>query len=179
MAKKLTILELQNPEQLFGANCTSYAMFDASCEGQTITVGITHNALSRKGFDTSADALTRLIGCNLVTKDSVDSRTGEIVNTDERVDMVLDGTNRIVLLNSTNCNIEISDSYKTEQLELLATAKAKVQRDKERDALNAKRHAVLARLASRTPVADSDLSDDATASAPAKVAEPELTLDSE
>jgi hypothetical protein len=93
--------------------------------------------------------------------------------------MVLDGTNRIVLLNSTNCNIEVSDSYKTEQLELLATAKAKVQRDKERDALNAKRQAVLARLASRTPVADSDLSDDATTSAPAKVAEPELTLDSE
>lgn len=179
MAKKLTILELQNPEQLFGANCTSYAMFDASCEGQTVTVGVTHNALSRKGFDTSADALASLQGCVIVTKDSVDSRTGEIVNTDERVDMVLDGTNRIVLLNSTNCNIEQSDAYKAEQLELRGIAKAKVQRDKERDALNAKRQAVLARLASTKVVADADLADELPASSPAKVEEPELTLDAE
>lgn len=156
MSKKLTIVELTNPEQLFGSNLTPYAMFSATCEGNSIEIGITHNSLSRKGYDTDASALNRLVGCTIVTKDFVDSRTGEIVNGDERVDMVLNGEGRLVLFNSVNHSIVASDIYKQEQLELLATAKAKVTIEKQREILNAKRMAKLAQLASRVPDAPTE-----------------------
>lgn len=153
MAKDLTILELTNPMQLFGARNTAYAMFDANCEGTNVVIGITHNALSRKGYDTSAESLNRLVGFTITTKDFTD-QDGVVVSGDERVDMVLRGEGRIVLFNSNNCAITQTEEYKQQQLELQGIAKAKVQMDKEREILFAKRQANLARLAGKaTPTA--------------------------
>jgi hypothetical protein len=148
--KSILILELQNVEQLFGGNFTPYAMFTGRVDGENVELGITHNALRRKGYDTSPAGLQRLIGCTLETKDFVDSRTGEMVNGDERVEMVLDGTNRLVLFNSVNCNIKVSDVYKQENTELIASTNAKLKIEQDKELRNAKKQALLERLISRT-----------------------------
>lgn len=155
--KKILILELTNPEQLFGANATAYAMFSASCEGQNIEIGITHNSLRRKGVDTSASELTRLVGCTLTTKDYVDTRTGAITNGDERVQMLLDGEGRLVLFNSINHSLEFSDVYKHESREITSATNAKLKMEKERELFIAKKQALFARLASRTASADASV----------------------
>jgi len=152
--KTILILELTNPEQLFGANATPYAMFTASCEGQNFEIGITHNSLRRKGVDVSPAELTRLVGCTLKTKDYVDTRTGAITNGDERVEMVLDGEGRLVLFNSINHSLEFSDVYKHESREITSATNAKLKMEKERELFIAKKQALFARIASRVASAE-------------------------
>lgn len=173
MAKKLTIVGLTNPTQLFGANFTPYAMFNAVCEGNSVEIGITHNSLSRAGYDTAPQSLSRLVGCQVVTKDFVDRNTGAIISGDERVEMVLNGEGRLVLFNTLNHTIEQSETYREETLDLLSRTDARVKIEKEREIMNQKRQAILKRLADASPVVASE----AKAEEANETAEVELTLD--
>lgn len=173
MSKKLTIVGLTNPTQLFGANFTQYAMFNAVCDGNSIEIGITHNSLTRAGYDTSASALSRLVGCQVVTKDFVDRNTGAIISGDERVEMVLDGEGRLVLFNSLNHTIEQSETYVEQTLDLLSRTEARVKIEKEREVMNQKRQAILKRLADATPAVPSE----AKADEAEETADAELALD--
>lgn len=130
---KLTLIELTNSSQHFGNS--EYAMFLAQTENsEIIECGITHNSLTRKGFDT--DNLDALAGCTLNTKEYTDNRTGELVNPEDRIQMILDGDARLILFNSINSSIKKSELYMQEQRELVAStnAKAKVEFQKERKA---------------------------------------------
>lgn len=130
---KLTLIELTNSSQHFGNS--EYAMFLAQTEeNQIIECGITHNSLTRKGFDT--DNLDSLVGCQVITKEYTDNRTGELINPEDRIQMILDGDARLVLFNSINSSIKKSELYMQEQRELVAStnAKAKVEFQKERKA---------------------------------------------
>ena len=175
MAKTLTIVGLTNPTQLFGANATAYAMFSAVCDGNSLEIGVTHNSLTRAGYDTAPESLSRLVGCSVKTKDFVDRETGAIINGDERVEMALEGKQRLVLFNSLNHTIERSDIYKEENIELLARTNAQVKIAKEREIMNAKKLALLARIASRPAVADAPDTDET----PSPEQPAELTLETE
>jgi hypothetical protein len=143
---KLTLIELTNSSQHFGQS--EYAMYLAQTENQEIIeCGVTHNSLSRKGFDT--DNLDSLVGCTVITKEYTDNRTGELVNPEDRIQMILDGDARLVLFNSVNSSIKKSELYVIEQRELLAStnAKAKVEFQKERKLQQ--KQASLERLRSR------------------------------
>jgi hypothetical protein len=159
---KLTLIELTNSSQHFGNS--EYAMFLAqTSDNQIIECGITHNSLTRKGFDT--DNLDAIVGCTVITKEYVDSRTGELTNPDDRIQMILDGEARLVLFNSINSTIKKSELYLQEQKEMIAStnAKAKVefQREKKAKQLQASLERVRAKaLASMTKTADQPSLDD-------------------
>lgn len=121
---KLTLVELTNSSQFFGQS--EYAMFLAQTEtGNIIECGVTYNCLTRKGFDT--DNLDSLTGCQIVTKEYTDNRTGELINPEDRIQMILDGDARLVLFNSINCSIKKSELYLMEQRELVAATNAKLK----------------------------------------------------
>ena len=128
---KLTLIELTNVSQFFGQS--EYAMFLAQTQdNQIVECGITHNSLRRKGFDTNN--LDSLITCQVVTKPYRDSRTNELINPEDRIQMILDGDARLVLFNSVNSSVTKSELCKAEEKELvsLTNAKVKVELDKER-----------------------------------------------
>lgn len=121
---KLIIVELLNKKQAFGKSF--YAMFDCLTEdSKRVEVGITHNAMFRKGFDEQDPA--SIVGCSFVTKEYVDDQTGELVNPEDRLKNILDGDGRLLLLNSINCNIKESELYKTEQRELKSATASKLK----------------------------------------------------
>ena len=128
---KLVLFESTNNSQIFGSS--EYAMFLAQTEdNQIVEIGITHNCLTRKGID--VDNLDALIGCSVITKEYTDSRTGEIVNPEDRLQKILDGEGRVMLLTSVSCTIRKSELYLVEQKEMVASinAKAKVEFARER-----------------------------------------------
>jgi hypothetical protein len=163
---KLLLAELTNVSQHFGNS--EYAMFLATTEdNQLIECGITHNSLERKGFDT--DNLEALVGCSVITKEYTDNQTGEVINPEDRIQMILDGDARLVLFNAINSTIKKSELYKQEQLELVAStnAKAKVEfmREKKAKQLQASRERLLAKaLANQTKTAQPSASIDDDAS---------------
>jgi hypothetical protein len=121
---KLTIVELMNVKQAFGKSF--YAMFIClTQENQRVEVGITHNAMSRKGFDELDPA--SILGCQFITKEYVDDLTGELVNPDDRLEDILDGNGKLLLLNSINCSIATSELYKIEQRELRSATASKLK----------------------------------------------------
>lgn len=171
---KLTLIELTNSSQHFGQS--EYAMYLAQTEdNQIIECGVTHNSLSRKGFDT--DNLDSLVGCSIITKEYTDNRTGELVNPEDRIQMILDGDARLVLFNSVNCSVKKSELYVQEQRELIAStnAKAKVEflREKKLQQKQASLERLRARaIASMTKVADNQPTLDDDAEVPAKAEQP-------
>lgn len=127
---KLTLVELTNVSQYFGQ--TEYCMFKAITSNQeVIECGITKNSLSRKGINTNN--LNALVGCQVVTKVYTDNRTGELMNPEDRIQMILDGDATLVLFNSVNSSIILSETYQSNQTELLAAVEAKVQVEKDRE----------------------------------------------
>ena len=123
---KLTLVELTNVSQFFGQS--EYAMFLATTqENQLIECGITHNSLTRKGFD--VDNLDSLVGCQVITKEYTDNRTGELINPEDRIQMIIDGDARLVLFNAINSTIKKSEVYMAEQLQLVAATNAKMKNE--------------------------------------------------
>lgn len=123
---KLTLMELTNVSQFFGKS--KYAMFLATTEDNKIVeCGITYNSLTRKGFDTAN--LENLIGCQVITKEYIDDRTKELINPEDRLQMIMDGEARLILFNSVNCTIKTSEIYRNQKLELQAATDAKVKRE--------------------------------------------------
>jgi len=123
---QLTLIELTNQSQFFGKS--EYAMFLASTpENQIVEIGITHNSLQRKGYDT--DNLVELAdtGCIVVTKPYTDNQTGEIMNPEDRIQMILDGDARLCLFNSINHSLRQTELYKKSQRELTSSTNAKVK----------------------------------------------------
>lgn len=121
---KLTIVELNNVKQAFGKSF--YAMFDCLTEdNQKVEVGVTHNALNRKGFDEQDPA--SILGCQFITKEYVDDRTGELINPEDRLEDILNGEGKLLLLNSINCNIKVSDLFKEQAKELKSATNSKLK----------------------------------------------------
>lgn len=121
---KLTLLELTNSSQTFGKS--EYAMFLAQTEdNQTIECGITYNSLTRAQFDT--DALDSLLGCQIITKEYEDNQTGELMNPEDRIQMILDGEAKLVLFNSINSRIKKSELYTSVQADQRNSISAKVK----------------------------------------------------
>ena len=130
---KVTLLEVSNVSRIFGK--TEYALFTAQTEDKhIIECGISYNCLESKQFDT--DNLDALIGCQVITKEYTDSQTGEIVNPEDSIQNVLDGTYSVCLFNKINCTIKKSELFIQQQRELIAStnAKAKVEFQKEKKA---------------------------------------------
>lgn len=129
---KLTLVELTNVRQYFGQLSREYCMFKAiTSNEEVIECGITINSLRRKGIDTNN--LNALVGCQIVTKVYTDDRTGELMNPEDRIQMILDGKATLVLFNSVNSSFILSETYESNQKELLATVEAKVQVEKDRE----------------------------------------------
>lgn len=127
---KLTLVELTNVSQFFGKS--EYAMFLATTQNnQIVECGITHNSLKRKGF--SLDSLNNLVGCHIITKEFTDSRTGELINPEDRIQMILDGDARLVLFNSINCSVVESEVYKQEKKDFDAAVRAKTNKEVEKE----------------------------------------------
>ena len=121
---KLTLIELTNSSQIFGKS--EYAMFLAqTSDNQIVECGITYNSLNRAQFDT--DALDSLLGCQIVTKEYTDSITGELVNPEDRIQMILDGDAKLVLFNSINSRVRKSELYTAVQKEQRSSLSAKVK----------------------------------------------------
>lgn len=160
---KLQLLELTNSSQVFGKS--EYAMFQASTEdNDVIEIGITYNSLERQQYDTND--LNSLIGCTIITKEFTDNQTGELVNPDDRLQSILDGDARLLLLNSINSRIKQSELYKLHQTEKNALVNAKVkvefQREKKMKQLEAslERGRIKALAAIKTPEKEETLDDE-------------------
>jgi hypothetical protein len=142
---QLTLIELTNSSQFFGKS--EYAMFLATTpDNQIVELGITHNSLQRKGYDT--DNLVELAdtGCSVVTKPYTDNQTGEIINPEDRVQMILDGDARLVLFNSINHSIKTSELYRTAKRELTSSTNAKVKVEMEKERKQSKLQASIERV---------------------------------
>lgn len=127
---KLTLLELTNVEQMFGN--TYYSMFLAETENkQIVEVGLSHNMQTRLGFN--KDNPDEIIGCQVITKPYTDSRTGEIVNPEDRLNMILEGEGRVMLLNAISASIKKSDLYLAEKKDMAAAIAAKVNVELKRE----------------------------------------------
>lgn len=160
---KLLLLELTNSSQTFGKS--EYAMFQAQTETkEIIEIGITYNSLERQQFDT--DNLDSIIGCTVVTKEFEDNLTGELVNPEDRIQMILDGDARLLLLNSINSRIKKSELYTVKQNEQRSSISAKVKVEFLKEKKNKQLEASLERLKAK-----------ALAIVPAT--EPEFSLDDE
>ena len=172
---KLLLVELNNSSQFFGKS--EYAMFLAQTEGgEFVEIGITHNALERRQFDTQN--LESLTGCTITTKVYTDNRTGEIVNPEDRIEQILNGEGRLLLLNSINSTISKSDSYKREARELQGLTAAKMKLEQEEIKREEKKKAALARILAKatavlTPVASTTTDEPVTDEPVAEVAEEE------
>lgn len=140
---KLLLLELTNSSQTFGKS--EYAMFQAQTETkEIIEIGITYNSLERQQFDT--DNLDSIIGCTVVTKEFEDNLTGELVNPEDRIQMILEGDARLLLLNSINSRIKKSELYTVKQNEQRSSISAKVKVEFLKEKKNKQLEASLERL---------------------------------
>ena len=160
---KLQLLELTNSSQIFGKS--EYAMFTASTEnGDIVEIGITYNSLERQQYDT--DDLNSLVGCSIITKEFKDNQTGELVNPEDRLQMILDGDARLLLLNSINSRIKQSELYIIKQQEKNALVNAKVKselkKEKKMQQLEAslERGRIKALAAIKTPEPEFSLDDE-------------------
>ncbi len=156
---QLTLTALENVSQFFGSN--SYVMFTASTpDGQSLTVGVTENYLTRVGADIlSPDSL---VGCKISTKEYVDNRTGEIVNVDSRISDVVAGNGRIVLFNPLNANIVFSDLFKAQRFEANAAIQGRVKAEFAKEKRMQQQEKQLARLAQRNSLKIEDAAIDET-----------------
>lgn len=137
------ILSVDNPSQRFGN--TDYCIFQAeTAKGDIIAVGVSHNALSRKGVDANnIVALDSLAGSTLVILSApVDIREpkGAQMDGEERVDTVVNGTpingkvRTLLLCSAADCSLAKSETCISELREtnVAIAAKVVVERDKEK-----------------------------------------------
>lgn len=145
MSKNTTvkILSVDNPSQLFGK--TDYTIFQAETStGDMIAVGVSHNALSRKGIDANnIVTLDSLAGSSLVILSApVDIRDakGPQFSGEERVSHIVDGVEingrvrTLLLCSAADCSIIKSESCTNELRETAVQVSAQVQvvREKEK-----------------------------------------------
>lgn len=142
---QLTLIELKNSSQFFGKS--EYAMFLATTpNNEVVEIGITHNSLTRTGYDISNLVELADSGCIVNTKVYTDNQTGEIINPEDRIQMILDGDARLVLFNSINHNIRQSEVYKKSQRELISSTNAKVKELREEKVRQTKLQASIERV---------------------------------
>jgi hypothetical protein len=137
------ILSVDNPSQRFGN--TDYAIFQAeTTNGKTLAVGISHNALSRKGIDANNVNMLDLLSGSPVTILSapVDIREpkGKQLSGEERVATIIDGieingkVRTLLLCSAADCSLQKSELVvnKIDEINVSVSAKVMVERDKEK-----------------------------------------------
>ena len=141
-AVKLLVVEIDNHSQPFGA--TDYVTVIAeTVDKQRLPVAISHNSLSKKGI--SSALFNDMVGSHIIVKDDTNIQTGEFTEASFRIQQVLDGVKgrSILLCNGANSSFAPSEFLNAESKDVKTTtdAKVKVEQDKERRMLNARRKA--------------------------------------
>lgn len=135
---KLTVINIDNYSQNFGNS--GYAMFLCETESnQSVTVGVSHTALTASGI--SLNYLDPLIGSNIIVRDTVNRRTGEMNAVTERIQGIVDGTilsksgdgPGIALVGKGNCSIVKSAGYVDEMKDRDQGIASRVQVLKEKE----------------------------------------------
>ena len=139
---KLQIVSVQDYNTTIGRSQQDYAVFECiTPENQFVNVAVTHNALTKKAGITDISSLDNLTGSSIVATQNTDINTGVVTEADERLEQVLDGTYRILVLNGSNCSILKSDSFTAKNNEMQSAIKAKliIEKEKERKAISLER----------------------------------------